>query len=320
MIISSASDWAACNTTEALAFARALTYLPESDTVAYIGHPWSQLCTDPAPNKEQIASYLQEYLHPLTARIPASVKYRVSVCQSPDALRHRQMFETMGITDIFCCNATPRSQYLANSGIRLWPFPQMAKIDGPTIPWSDRIFFAGLSAPSLEDWRSAKWLSLFLRHLATNDQRELVFADGSISPSALHKANKHLPFSQIPNEVKFGICNFATGTSSQEIWEFIAAGAIPVFLSSYLLPPGNPKLWQEAAIVVDNTYESIRDAIDHMEDLLFNPLLVKQKLNALGQIKKIYDQNFFISDIVEFFYNPEQFIQTRSAAYFSSSD
>lgn len=246
MIYGYSRPWPDPNSTEALAFQRALNYLPHSDAVAYVGFPWAELFT--SIDKADQAAPLLTQLQLLTQQLPDSIK-RITVCHSPALAQHSSLLLEFGITDIFWSHCALGQKQLPESNIRVWPFP-----------------LCPLAAP-LESHR------LIQTHFSL------------------------LPIEQ-PSYV-------------QHLWQCVNQGIIPLVYEQHYLPPGNPGLWQQAVISLDNIAHLNRTPEQTCAELLQHPTAVADSKNALSQLRTNYGNEFLIFDIVEYFFNPELFINTK---------
>src|SRR5262249_40645272 len=99
------------------------------------------------------------------------------------------------------------------------------------------------------------------------------------------------------NNSIFALCPSGAGPNSLRLWESIAAGVIPVILADTYEPPGNPQLWEAAAVFCRETADAVRTLPSRLAAMAADKQLIAEKRCALKRLRMLYGPDVFVSDI-----------------------
>jgi hypothetical protein len=251
------ADWLPSAVTERHAFAMAKQQLTQAPGVVYLAFPWATLI-DRMQGEDAGLDDLLRALDALAETIPAGVRV-VTVAQHILAGRHIELFEKARVTDLFWSHARKGETALGADGrVRVHPFPlHPTCVDAG----DNRTRLDGLDAAGAFDAEATRRLCDLL---------------------AAHR---------------FSICPHDGWPGSIGPWDAIAAGSIPVIVSDTWAPPGNPALWEEAAVFCEETPEALSALADGLEALVRDPALLSAKRQALRQLSMLYGLEDFIHDV-----------------------
>lgn len=319
------AEWQFPAITEQHAFRRlAATGLDLPGAPLYVAFPWATLI-DKLQTGAADASDLMAELGRVSAILPEG-RRRVTVCQHIFARKYHYLFDMAGIDDVFWPHATltdGQADPAHEAGIRFHPFPlypvqtpealpdASAEADGVARP--HLYSFIGARA---NDWyltQSRNWIL----DLLGDDQRGLirgrdgwhyqrVVYDGQIlknaadQPETLVDKSASEEFREALTGSVFALCPSGTGPNSIRLWESLAAGTIPVILADDWAPPGNPRLWDQAAVFCPETPEAIAALPDLLAGIAADPHRIAAMRHAMRQIWLLYGAPSFITDLLDF--------------------
>lgn len=316
-IIAYDADWQFPAITEQHAYRQAKTHLPHVDGVHYLGFPWATLI-DQLTNKSDDASMLVEALKRLNLDEIAGGRI-ITVCQHIFALKYLDFFCENGVTDIFWTHAT-KDQFLIerSRGVRIHPFPlypvQLPR--RPVLNGADRKYIFSFIGAKANKWYLTNVRTWILDHLAA-DERGLVIGreqwhyNKIVYDYQIRKLDKDATalvdemagqqYREALQQSVFSLCPSGSGPNSIRLWESISAGAIPVILADTYAPPGDPALWEEAAVFCPETIDDVKALPDQLEELASDKALIARKRHALTQLWMLYGPESFIYDIQKFY-------------------
>jgi len=309
------AEWQYPAITEKHAFLQIKTLFPKDVKCLYIGFPWATLIDLLANQKD--ASALKNKLYQLIKTIPASLKSAriITVCQHILAMQYQDLFESAGVTDIFWSHAVRnQASFPRYNHIRIHPFPLYpVQVVGKTInsKLNRDILFSFVGAKA-NPWYLTEIRTWIIDYLS-NDSRGLIVGrknwhyekivydvqikNKSISDKEAIDQRASIEFQDILSRSIFSLCPSGSGPNSIRLWESIGMGTIPVILSDSYLPPGNMKLWEEAAIFCPETKDAVRSLPDILAKCSLDTQLMERKRRALKQLWVLYGPSCFIYDI-----------------------
>lgn len=284
----------------------------------YVGFPWANLI-DGLNRCAEIGSALKNALD--TMVIDQQYKRIITVCQHIKFREHITLFKQIGVTDIFASHAFIDERVC--EGINIHPFPlypvQAAKNECSQ----------STAAEQLEEFTARKYRYSFIGAYNPNyyltNSRELLFGlprnDESLlldrnqwhfenrvyseqiygkdlSPEDTTKETDDAEeFVAVLKNTKFSPCPSGTGPNSIRLWESIEYGCIPVILADTLRLPGKQDLWSAGCIILNENEKDIANLPDLLKSIENNKEAISKKLASLAQIKLLYGQDVFITDI-----------------------
>lgn len=271
---------------------------------------------------------------PLFPDTPDSSCILATVCQHIRALEHLDLFRQAGITDLFWSHATHGLQYV--DGIRIHPFPLYpvrCSTHPPAWPLSPPkqrpllYSFQGAYAPGLyltpvRDWilqlptrpdaelvRRSEW------HYEQAVYREQLLGlppDPAQIAELVAQANAYADTMQ---QSCFALCPSGSGPNSIRLWEALGYGAIPVILSDQLSLPGDPQLWQQAALFVPETEQAVRALPAQLDALVANHQRLAPMQAAGQELWKRYGLGGFVPDVQALLQDPHAALLNRARTH-----
>lgn len=256
---------------------------------------------------------------------------RATVCQHIWALEHLDLFRAAGITDLFWSHASTEHQQL--NGLRIHPFPlyPVRCASHPAAhgcqPLSQRPLlysFQGAYAPGLyltpvRDWilnlpqrpdapveRRPEW------HYEQAVYREQVLRQPVDPQRAAQLAAEAEAYAHTMQNSVFALCPSGSGPNSIRLWEALGFGAIPVILSHTLWLPGDPQLWQQAALFLPETEAAVAALPARLEALAADHKRLQAMQAAGQQLWRRYGFPGFVPDLREFLADPWAVLTSRA--------
>ena len=285
--------------------------LPEG--AIYVGYPWASLIdhlqADGVEKDLQQATFTA-----FCAQIPTD-GIRITVCQHVLAKWFLPLFERAGIDHVFWSHATHDDVADRGTGPALHPFPLypvQVPADDPKAPAARHHLFSFIGARSdphyLTDVRSA-----ILDRLADHPKgliqgREAWHYHRVVYRHQIRQANKadQTPeaearaedeFRAALGDSTFALCPSGSGPNSIRLWEALGAGAIPVILSETHALPGDPDLWDAAAVFCDETVDAVDALPARLETLFRDPAALTRMQTAGRALWDLYGPESFVTDI-----------------------
>jgi hypothetical protein len=300
-----------------------------SEGVTYIAYPWATLIDkiqSTAPDLDDHLTQFWRFCHD----IPKET-VKVTVCQHIHARQYLSLFREAGIRDVFWTHATRADQEETATGagegaasIRFHPFPlypvqvpQALPEAGPdhdALPRPHLFSFIGARPNHHYLTEARTWILDLLK----DDPRGLIIGrdswhyqkvvyDLQITGGAASAESTALVDTSASDEFRasllqstFSLCPAGSGPNSIRLWESIGAGAIPVILADTWAPPGDPRLWDMAAVFCKETPEDIRALPDRLAAIAADPERLAQMRQAMRQIWLLYGPDSFVTDVQQF--------------------
>ncbi|MGP9805416.1 exostosin domain-containing protein [Paracoccus sp. NSM] len=324
-IIGLDAEWQFPAITEQHAFHRlAATGLNLPRAPLYVAFPWATLIDKLQTRAADAADFMAE-LDRVCAVLPEG-RRRVTVCQHIFARKYQYLFDMAGISDVFWPHATPADQQCdpaAETGVRFHPFPlypvQTPEALPEASPEAD-----GLARPHLYSFIGARANSWYLTQsrnwildLLSDDPRGLIrgrdgwhyqrvvydkqiLKNATGQPETLVDQSATDEFREALTGSVFALCPSGTGPNSIRLWEALAAGTIPVILADDWAPPGDRRLWDQAAIFCPETPEAIAALPDLLAGIAEDPQRIAAMRHAMRQIWLLYGAPSFVTDLLDF--------------------
>jgi len=308
-------------------------------SVVYFAFPWATLIDNLLHNKKnpERTGFLRQKLMSFKPRL-AKASSVITTCQHIHMLRFQDLFKEMGITDIFWSHATqgqnalPQYPDIAVHPFPLYPVQAKGFSDAPPLPKRHLYSFVGAKANQyyltqsrniiIEDL--SKTNTGFITGNDTWHYNKVVYdhqVRGLVDkPDALVDNDASENFRKILRESVFSLCPSGTGPNSIRLWESIGLGSVPVILADTLALPGNPALWQQAAVFCKEDKESILELPKRLKAIHADPEALQSMRHAMAQIWKLYGIDDFVHDIRKLMLERLQEGRVRPAAEVGPGD
>lgn len=318
------ADWQFPAITEKHAFSRltsAFVTLP--DNALFVAYPWATLIDKlegSAPDADAHLQKFRDFCNYLEGRVR-----RFTVCQHIHGRKYEHLFQDAGISDVFWSHTTKADAAAATSdggAIRYHPFPLYPVQIPEVLPEADveadsqvrrhLYCFVGARSDHYYLSKARNWIVDLLKE----DPRGLVLGreawhykgmvydlqiQGVASPAdaaSLIDEEASRQFCEAMRDSTFALCPSGSGPNTIRVWEALAAGAIPVILSDSWAPPGDPKLWERAAVFSAETPEAIHGLPARLEGIASDRARLRDMRQAMRQIWSRYGPDAFVSDIL----------------------
>ncbi|WP_304615756.1 exostosin domain-containing protein [Paracoccus sp. (in: a-proteobacteria)] len=290
----------------------------------YVAFPWATLI-DKLQTRAADADDLMAELERV-CNIPTQGRRKFTVCQHIFARKYQYLFDKAGIADVFWPHTTLtdlRDDTPHGTDIRFHPFPLFpvqtpdalpaASAEADGAPRPHLYSFIGARANSWYLTQSRNWILDLLGDDPRGNVRgrdgwhyQRVVYDGQIlknaleQPEALIDAAASEEFRDALTGSVFALCPSGTGPNSIRLWESLAAGTIPVILADDWAPPGDRRLWEQAAIFCPETPEAIAALPDQLGQIAAEPQRIAAMRHAMRQIWLLYGAPTFVTDLLNF--------------------
>ncbi len=309
-------DWQFPAITEQQAFHQVRDTAAVPPGVTYVAYPWANLI-DKLQTKASDANLHLMQFHAFCERLPKD-SVLVTVCQHIKMKEYLELFEQAGISTLFWTHATHAdARGGAQNGVDIRPFP-LFPVQIPEkseqMEIAERPFlFSFIGAKSnqyyLTDAR-AHILDLLRDHpqgliIGRDDWHyNKVVYEHQIRPGAkkgnaddlVNKSHSEQFRISLAQSV-FSLCPSGSGPNSIRLWESLGAGAIPVILADSYAPPGDPALWQAAAVFCEETAEAIAALPARLEKIAADPEQLRVMQRACAQLWLLYGPQSFVYDV-----------------------
>jgi hypothetical protein len=300
--------------TEQHAFRQVAALIGHMDGFAYLGFPWATLIDLLFHGQEARAQRLIRILRDCVAlRRPG--ERLITVCQHIFMLNYPHLFAESGIDWVYWSHAVKgQAHFPGHPSLRIRPFPLYpvqaigAVIDDRRERSCLYSFIgardvAGYLAPSrsvildaLRDDPRGVVIGRDQWHYHRIVYEGQIHKNAASSPDALYREAAD-EFKRILRDSVFSLCPSGSGPNSIRLWESIGYGAIPVILSDTYWPPGDPALWEEAAVFCPETPGDIQALPDRLAAMARDEALLARKRRALQRLWARYGPEDFIYDI-----------------------
>lgn len=329
-------DWQFPAVTERHAFARMAARAPEAPAAAdpaapeaaiYVGYPWATLI-DKLHGRTSDAETQLERFRAFCAALPAAGR-RITVCQHVLLRKFLHLFQEAGIAEIFWSHATRADAAAADAGDgtaegpQLRPFPlypvQVPEALPEAAPEADaavaaRPYLFSFIGARPDRWYLSQVRAFILDDLADHPRGLVIGRDSwhyqrvvydlqvrtdtaAVAPETLVDGAAADQFRAALTGSVFALCPSGSGPNSLRLWEAIGAGAIPVILAQDWAPPGDPKLWDAAAVFCDETRAAVQALPARLEAIADDPARLAAMRQALRQLWLLYGPAGFTCDI-----------------------
>lgn len=286
------------------------------NSVKYLAFPWATLLDNLLHNKKdpEKTAFLKQKLLSLKPRLEGAQTV-VTVCQHIHMLRFQDLFKEMGVTDIFwshAVNSQPALPQFPEIALHAFPlFPVQAQGHSSTPPKRKKHLYSFMGAKANQYYLTQS-RNIIIEELSKTNTGLITGNDtwhynkvvydfqvrGLVDkPDALVDASASNRFREILQTSVFSLCPSGTGPNSIRLWESIGLGAIPVILADDLALPGDPALWQQAAIFCPETREAILELPKKLKALHADGNALKAMRHAMAQIWELYGADNFVYDV-----------------------
>ncbi|MDR7126693.1 exostosin family protein [Pseudotabrizicola sp. 4114] len=293
------------------------THLRHGDeSVRYLAFPWATLIDNLLHNKKnpERTAFFKQKLLSLKPQLQGA-RTVVTVCQHIHMLRFQSIFHEMGVTDIFWSHAVkglpglPDHPEIALHPFPLYPVQAEGHWNAPPKRKKHLYSFVGAKANQyyLTEARNiiiddlSKTKTGFIVGNETWHYNKVVYdfqVRGLVDkPDALVDNSASEQFRQLLLESVFSLCPSGTGPNSIRLWESIGLGSIPVIIADTLALPGDPALWEQAAVFCAEDRASIMALPARLAKLHSDPEALKTKRHAMAQLWELYGIDSFVYDV-----------------------
>lgn len=314
-IISYPYGWQYPAITEQHAYERICEAFPDVPHIVYIGFPWATVIDFLQTGQHDKA---QPYIDALK-KIPSNnASIKITVAQHIYTARYIELFESIGITDLFWSHTSIGADSI--NGIRLHPFPLypvrcLDEADQTIKSLRSRKYlysFVGAYDPQHYISPVRHWLSKLPQ---ANDSlvrvsKEWHFQSAVYDTQILDNAVTQEKLAQLEKDAKeygsllkdtvFSLCPSGSGPNSIRLWESLGFGCIPVIIADTLKLPGEMSEWQEAAVFVREEEELILKLPVMLRDMVNDFEKLQKNVEAGSKLFEKYGHNNFIYDILQF--------------------
>lgn len=307
-------DWQFPAITEQHALKKITEVSAGSKGLTYIGFPWATLID--LRNNFKAAEKLTNAAFDLKAQIQDGARV-VTVCQHIHLRRVSSLMKSIGITDVFWSHAERGVESV--DGLTIHPFPlfPVQQLVRNTASAHDRKYLFSFVGAKPSNW----YLSDVRKHILVElpgapdgkvigreawHYEQVVYQlqiqgggrDASSSSVTDAYQNKDSDdFQETLKSSKFALCPSGSGPNSIRLWEAIGAGCIPVVLAESWRPPGDARIWEEAAVFCQENVEAVRALPARLRALADQPEKLAEMRNACAQLWLLYGPEAFVSDI-----------------------
>lgn len=299
---------------------RDLGVVPEG--VTYVAYPWANLI-DKLQTQAHDAQYHLAQFRRFCRMLPQGTA-RVTVCQHIKMQEFMYLFEEAGIQNIFWTHAT--HQDLADSpkdGVMLHAFPlypvQVTEETDADCSAKRPHLFSFIGAKSnkyyltnsrelildlLKDYPKGMIIGRDSWHYNKVVYEHQILKSDTKSDAKTEKKKEELVDQSASDQFKaslaeslFSLCPAGSGPNSIRLWESLGAGSIPVILADTYAPPGNPALWEQAAVFCKETAEDIKKLPARLEEIAKDPARIASMRHAMRQLWALYGPHSFVYDV-----------------------
>jgi glycosyltransferase involved in cell wall biosynthesis len=317
-IIAFDSQWQFPAITEQYAFNKMQNLLiKKSSETKYFAFPWAtliDLLNNKKPEGQKLLKMLKSF------KVLLKDKIVITVCQHIFMTKYMHLFDEVGVTDVYWTHAVNNQTSLPSfPSVKIHPFPlypvQAINVNDEKNILDRKYLFSFVGARA-NKWYLTESRNMIIDLLKEHPRGKVIARDTwhyekvvyehqvnkvAIKKEALVDKDTTAEFKNILRESIFALCPSGSGPNSIRLWESIGYGVIPVILADTYLPPGNPKLWSEAAIFCKEDADSIKELPAILTEIANDKALLQRKRNALKQLWLIYGPDCFVYDILKKF-------------------
>lgn len=294
--------------------------IQKSEDVLYVAYPWANLIDKAEGGAADVEAILTSF-RDFCRRLPTG-RTRITVCQHIHARRYINLFKEAGISEVFWPHATLSDVEKAPEGsVRFRPFPlypvQVVEALPEASPENDavkrRYLFSFIGARANQHYlRNTR--NIIIDELSSDPRGLVIGRDGwhyqkvvydlqiagkgaAAESSAFVDVSAGDAFRQSLIDSTFSLCPAGSGPNSIRLWESLGAGSIPVILADTWAPPGDRRLWEQAAVFCKESPEEIKALPDRLAALAADPARLAQMRHAMRQLWLLYGPDSFVTDV-----------------------
>ncbi|MFD2172944.1 exostosin domain-containing protein [Rhodobacter lacus] len=313
-------DWQFPAITEKQAFHRLRDCGCVPEGVTYVAYPWANLIDKLQTKSSDAHIHLSQFFE-FCEQLPQNTTL-VTVCQQIKMKEFLDLFETAGISHVFWSHATQED--LANNAaladrdaLSIHPFPLFpVQIPDPSecIEIAARPFLFSFIGARANQYYLTESRTHILELLQDHPRGLIIGRDDwhynkvvyelQIRPGAKSAAVEDLVNKSHSEQFRlslaqsvFSLCPSGSGPNSIRLWESLGAGSIPVILAETYAPPGDPALWQAAAVFCEETREAIAALPARLEEIAADPERLRAMQRAGAQLWLLYGPQSFVYDV-----------------------
>ena len=249
----------------------------------YLGYAWATLMDGLKQRTKESRDILQALLHAQQTQAGDPSRRRATVAQHIRAINYFDLFQAIGITDVFWSHAV--QSYQTSKGIRIHPFPlfpaQAPEYVGSEISekrhlanfvgaYNPKIYLSNVREVIFGD--EGKYADL---HIIKRDrwhfdravyEEQISGRTASIDQLNTEAAMKR-DYVDAIRQSWFTLCPTGSGPNSIRIFESLALGSIPIILTRELKLVGSQDLWDRAAIIEEDSADGYQRAVQRARTL-----------------------------------------------------
>lgn len=314
-IIAYPHGWQYPAITEQHAYERVCEEFPDVPDITYIGFPWATVIDFLQTGQHDRA---QPYIEMLKQIPTDDASIKITVVQHIYASRYIELFESIGITDLFWPHATINSDTINN--IRIHPFPlypvRCVGLANQTLkPLQDRrclYSFVGAYDPQfylspVRDWISRLPLTDYGQVRVSKEWHfqsavyDTQILGNVVAPEKQAQLDRDAEeYGSLLSDTVFSLCPSGTGPNSIRLWESLGFGCIPVIISDTLRLPGGIKEWSDAAIFIREDQNAVELMLHQLRELSKDKDILSHYQKAGRKLWEKYGDRNFIFDLIEF--------------------
>lgn len=312
--------WQTPASTEEHAFRRCWETMPPTPGAIYVGFPWATLIDHLQTKSERgarLEAALQRFSHALREAVPAGRV--VTVCQHILALRFLHLYKQLGVTDIFWSHAEHATREV--DGIAIHAFPLYPAVTADRVrqepglaPQERPYLYSFTGAYDARYYRTAsrEWIGRLPTEVDGRSALVEVWQEWHFQKAVYDVQVRGLALSESDRQAMrqrerryvdllrrtvFSLCPSGSGPNTIRVWESLALGAVPVILADGLRLPGDPMLWQQAAVFVRETPDAVATVPQMLARLAARPGWLEDKRRAGAMLYERYGPGDFIHDV-----------------------
>lgn len=242
----------------------------------YLAFPWATMI-DSLERQTGVAFPLARCLYESRLRKDRSVSKRATVCQHIHAGKYIELFEAVGITDLFWSHATREERAIHD--VRIHPFPLYpAQALERSDAGGDRKYLANFIGAYNPQIYLTDIREIIFRHAGQDDDLLIIARDQwhyerAVYGEQIHQQqrdeqqlrterSREVEYKEAIRSSWFTLCPSGSGPNSIRIYESLCAGSIPIVFAESLRLAGPESLWRRAALFAPETSAGFAEIIE----------------------------------------------------------
>lgn len=309
--------------TEQHAYRRVLELGGAAPGTTYVAYPWATLIDKLEVRAADAQTHLDSFRAFCLGLPEGTVK--LTVCQHILMPAFRHLFIEAGISHVFWSHTTKQIvAEVPDPELQLHPFPLFPVQTPDGSPQNNAqaprrwlYSFVGMRPNAWYLTQVRAWILDALKedprgHVIGRDNwhyKKIVYrhqvldhapkdADGRPEPGLVDDAAS-AQFREVLRDSTFALCPSGSGPNSIRLWEAIMAGSIPVIMADTYAPPGDPWLWEQAAVFCEETAQAVRELPDRLEAIAADPARLAALQDGVARLRLLYGVHGFVPDLAQ---------------------